>query len=54
MDFKKFIEMNKERIYKMAENNTPKNMKGIPIITKDDEWRNEDCWDEAYCCSQEK
>lgn len=38
-NFNEFLKMNRDKIY----NNTPKN----PTISKDDEWRNEDFWEES-------
>ena len=48
MDFSTFIKQNKEKIYKFADSNTPKNKQGITVIKKDDEWRNEPEWDDLY------
>jgi hypothetical protein len=44
-NFKEFLEKNKEKIYKITESNTKRNENGIPIITKDDPWRQEKEWD---------
>jgi len=47
-NFSDFIKANKEKIYRMAEANTVKNEKNIPVITKDDPWRDETEWDAVY------
>ena len=39
-DFKRFLEMNRERLYATAEN--------ADDISVDDEWMQEDQWDEIY------
>jgi hypothetical protein len=44
-DFKEFLEKNKEKISKIIESNTKRNENGIPVITKDDPWRQEKEWD---------
>lgn len=46
--FADFMKANKEKIYALAEANTPKNDNNTPVITKDDPWRNEKEWDEVY------
>lgn len=43
---KKFIKKNKEKVYKIAEQNTTRNSKGQVIISKDDPWFYEDEWEE--------
>ncbi|SFM38372.1 hypothetical protein [Pelosinus propionicus] len=48
MNFTDFIEKNKDKIRKVAEANTVRNKKGIPVITKDDPWRNEKEWDITF------
>lgn len=40
-----FIQNNKEALYSFATQNTPRNENGQAVITKDDEWRDEDVWD---------
>ena len=47
-EFAKFIEANKEAIYADAESHTKRNAKGETVITRDDPWYYEDCWDEDY------
>ena len=47
-DFEKFIEANRAAIYADAESRTKRNAKGETIITRDDPWYYEDCWDEEY------
>lgn len=48
INFEKFMELNKEKIYEIARKNTVYNAEGHAVITKDDEWRNEDEWDILY------
>lgn len=45
MDFQKFLEANRDKLYKMADDNTKKNSDGIIVLDKDDEWRKEIEWD---------
>jgi hypothetical protein len=40
-----FIENKKERLYAEARNNTKYNKDGVPTISKDDDWFDEDVWD---------
>jgi hypothetical protein len=42
MDFQKFLELNREEIYKMADENTDKDANGVIVIKTNDEWRKED------------
>jgi hypothetical protein len=44
-EFEQFLKDNKEKLYEMAEKNTTRNKQGQVVITKDDEWRNEDVWE---------
>lgn len=44
-DFKDFIEKNRERIEKIARENTKYNEKGQATISRDDSWFNENVWD---------
>ena len=46
VSFTKFIKQNKEKAYRLAEQNTTRNSKGQVIISKDDPWVNENEWDE--------
>lgn len=48
MDFQKFLEQNREKVYKMADDNTKKNTNGVIVIGKDDEWRTELEWEQEY------
>jgi hypothetical protein len=48
MDLKDFIEQNKEKIYKIVRKNTKYNKEGIPTISKNDLWFNENEWDEHF------
>ena len=43
-----YLEQNKEAAYDYATNNTPCNASGRPVITIDDEWRDETEWDELF------
>lgn len=43
-----YLEKNKELAYDIASKNTPCNASGHPVITKDDEWREEWEWDELF------
>ena len=43
-----YLEQNKEVAYDYAAKNTPCNASGRPVITKDDEWRDETEWDELF------
>lgn len=47
-ELKDFIKQNKEKVYKIAEQNTTRNSKGQVIISKDDPWFNEDEWEEHF------
>lgn len=47
-DFKQFIQDNKEKIYKIAEQNTTYNSDGQATISKDDPYFNEDEWEEHF------
>jgi hypothetical protein len=47
-DFKEFLKANKEKIRNITESNTVRNKDGVPVITKDDPWRNETEWDSLY------
>jgi len=38
----------KEKIQKIAEANTKRNLDGLPVTSKDDPWRKETEWDELY------
>ena len=44
--FTKFIKQNKEKVYRLAEQNTVRNKKGEIVIAKNDPWYEEDEWDE--------
>lgn len=46
--FTEFVKKNKEKVYRLAEQNTVRNSKGQVVITKDDPWHDENEWDE-YC-----
>jgi len=46
--FVKFIKKNKEKAYRLAEQNTVRNSKGEIVIAKNDPWYKEDEWDEIY------
>lgn len=43
-----YLEKNKKIAYDVASRNTPCNASGHPVITKDDEWREETGWDELF------
>lgn len=43
-----YLEQNKEATYDYATNNMPCGANGRPVITKDDEWRDETEWDELF------
>lgn len=45
-DFKRFIELNRDKLYANAEN--------ADDITLDDEWMQEDQWDEIYKQEEKK
>ena len=47
-DFDKFIALHKEKLFAVAEKNTRRNKDGRAVISKDDNWRNEDEWDNYY------
>lgn len=47
-NFNDFIKMNKDKIKKLAEANTIRNKEGVPVITKDDPWREETEWEDEY------
>lgn len=38
-NFEKFLDENREKIYKLADANTHKNDNGQIVLSKDDEWR---------------
>jgi hypothetical protein len=44
----RFINQNKDKIYKIAESNTKRNNKGLPTISRNDSWFYEDEWDEYF------
>jgi hypothetical protein len=44
--FTKLIKQNKEKAYRLAEQNTVHNSKGQAVISKDDPWVHEKEWDE--------
>jgi hypothetical protein len=44
--FVKFIKQNKEKVYRLAEQNTVRNSKGQIVISKNDPWFHENEWDE--------
>jgi len=46
--YTEIIKKNKEKIQKIAEENTKRNQDGLPVISKDDPWRKETEWDELY------
>ena len=46
--FTKFVKQNKEKAYRLAEQNTVRNSKGEIVISKNDPWYEEDEWDEIY------
>ena len=46
--FTEFVKNNKEKAYRLAEQNTVRNSKGQVIITKEDPWYKEDEWDKHY------
>lgn len=37
-----------DKVYSFVKENSKHNSKGQPVITKDDEWRNEKEWDYLY------
>lgn len=43
-----YLDKNKEQAYKFASQNTPCNASGRPVITKNDEWREETEWEELF------
>lgn len=43
-----YLEQNKEAAYDYANKNTPCDANGHPVVTKDDEWRDEKEWDELF------
>lgn len=44
-NFNDFLEKNKDKIRNLTESNTKRNEDGLPVITKDDPWRQEKEWD---------
>lgn len=46
MSFKDFIAKNKEKVYRLAKENTVYNAEGKATISKDDPWFYEDEWNE--------
>jgi len=46
--FTDFIQQNKDRIRKATNSNSQRNLNGIPVISKDDKWREETEWNEMY------
>lgn len=47
-DFDSFLKKNWSKLYAIAEANTVYNQEGLAVITKNDPWRKETCWDEIY------
>jgi len=47
-DLKKFIEEHEEEVIAIARRNAVYNEDGDIVLTKDDEWRDEDEWDKHY------
>lgn len=41
-----FIQQNKEKIRRLSDVNSPKKINGVPVIGKDDPWRDENEWDD--------
>lgn len=44
--FLEFLENNRETLYEIANNNTPKDKNGTIVIPVGDEWRDEFEWEE--------
>jgi hypothetical protein len=40
MDFQKFLELHRESLYGLADDNTCKNNNGMIVVSTSDEWRN--------------
>lgn len=53
-DFNNYFDKNKEKILEVTAKNTLKNKEKIPVISRDDEWREEKEWDEVYQCLKKK
>lgn len=53
MNFKKFIDSNKRKLYKLADKNNLKNSHGKTLIPKDDEWVSENAWENHPTYSKE-
>ena len=47
-NFAEFMAANREKIYAVAEANTPRNAQGHTVISRSDPWFYEDEWDEEY------
>ena len=47
-DFEEFLRANKDKLYALAEKNTPRNANGDAVISRDDPWFYEDEWDDYY------
>lgn len=45
-NFLEFMSRNRDKVYEIADQQTAKNKDGVPIITKDDPWKEEGEWDE--------
>lgn len=43
-----FIQQNKSKIREVSEKNIIRNKKGMIVLSKNDEWRNENEWDDFY------
>ena len=43
-----FINVNREKIYKLAEKNTVRNSDGRTVISRDDPWFHDDIWDDDF------
>jgi hypothetical protein len=43
-----FIQQNKQKIRRVSDSNSSKKSDGIPVIKKDDPWRDETEWDDHY------
>ena len=47
-NFAEFVAANREKIYKLAEENTKRNSNGDAVISRSDTWFYEDEWDEYF------
>lgn len=48
MALSQYLEVNKEKAYSFATQNTKCNVQGRPVISKSDEWTNECEWDDLF------